>query len=175
MVYIFYIHLFFSTFYTKNLCYFQNQNRCYLVYCYLHKLSFCPDAPEEGASASSHSRNSWITRQVRDTAQVSKDSNLRCLPFLGSHIPFLGLLEICIKEVYLNAPMKVSSDLFPIEPSVFDLCLSSFCSGSTLAAARYQESFLSKRTLGQSMTLSHDFAFPTTSRFVDMTKFTPTA
>lgn len=117
MVYIFYIHLFFPTFYTKNLCYFQNQNRCYLVYCYLHKLSFCPDAPEEGASASSHSHNSWITRQVRDAAQVSKDSNLRCLPFLGSHIPFLGLLEICIKEVYLNAPMKVSSDLFPIEPS----------------------------------------------------------
>ena len=174
MIYIFYIHLFFPHFIQRISVTLRTRTDAILKApilvllssdCDLHKLPFCPDAPEEGASASFHSHNSWITRQVRDAAQVSKDSNLRCLPFLGGHIPFLGLLEICVEEVYLNAPMKVSFDLFQIEPNVFDLCLSSFCSASTLAAARNQESFLSNRRSGQSMTLGHGFAFQTTSRF----------
>lgn len=156
MIYIFYIHLFFPHFIQRISVTFRARTDAILKApilvlvsscCYLHKLPFCPDAPEEGASASSHSHSSWITRQVRDAAQVSKDSNLRCLPFLGGHIPFLGLLEICIGEACLNAPMKVSFALFQIEPNVFDSCLSSFCSASTLAAARNQESFLSERRL----------------------------
>ena len=74
----------------------------------------------------------------------------------------------------MNAPVKVSSGLLQTKPSVDDLYLSSLCPSSTVAAARNQESLLTRRRWRQSMTLFHGFAFPATNRFVEVAKFTPT-